>query len=34
VAQEIRRVHPFLAKYISLPEEPWQLVESQHFLQT
>jgi thymidylate synthase ThyX len=34
VAEEIRRVHPLLAKYISLPEEPWQAVESQHFLQT
>jgi thymidylate synthase ThyX len=34
VAQEIRRVHPLLAKYISLPEEPWQTVESQHFIQT
>jgi thymidylate synthase ThyX len=34
VAEEIRRVHPLLAKYICLPEEPWQVVESQHFLQT
>jgi hypothetical protein len=34
VAQEIQRVHPLLAKYISLPEEPWQTVESQHFIQT
>ena len=34
VAQEIRRVHPLLAKYMSLPEEPWQEVESQHFIQT
>jgi thymidylate synthase ThyX len=34
VAQEIRRVHPLLAKYMSLPEEPWQVVESQHFSQT
>jgi thymidylate synthase ThyX len=33
VAEEIRRVHPLLAKYICLPEEPWQTVESQHFLQ-
>jgi thymidylate synthase ThyX len=33
VAEEIRRVHPVLAKYICLPEEPWQTVESQHFLQ-
>ena len=34
VAQEIRRVHPLLAKYMALPEEPWQQVESQHFSQT
>ncbi len=34
VAEEIRRVHPLLAKYICLPQEPWQAVESQHFLQT
>jgi hypothetical protein len=34
VAQEIRRVHPLLAKYMFLPEEPWQIVESQHFVQT
>ena len=33
VAQEIRRVHPLLAKYMALPEEPWQQVESQHFSQ-
>jgi len=34
VAEEIRRVHPLLAKYMALPEEPWQEVESQHFTQT
>jgi hypothetical protein len=34
VAHEIRRVHPLLARYISLPDEPWQAVESQHFIQT
>jgi len=34
VAQEIRRVHPLLANYMSLPGEPWQVVESQHFIQT
>ncbi len=33
VAQEIRRVHPLLANYMSLPEESWQAVESQHFSQ-
>jgi thymidylate synthase ThyX len=34
VAEEIRHVHPLLAKYMSLPEEPWKDVESQHFIQT
>jgi thymidylate synthase ThyX len=34
VAQEIRRVHPLLANYMSLLEEPWQQVENQHFSQT
>ena len=33
VAEEIRRVHPLLGKYMSLPEEPWQEVESRHFAQ-
>ncbi len=33
VAEEIRRVHPLLAKYMHLPEETWQDIESQHFLQ-
>ncbi len=27
VAEEIRRVHPLLAKYMRLPDEPWQAVE-------
>ena len=34
VAEEIRGVHPVLAKYMSLPQEPWQEVENQHFSQT
>ena len=34
VAEEIRRVHPLLTKYLHLPEETWQDVESQHFIQT
>jgi thymidylate synthase ThyX len=34
VAQEIRRVHPLLASYMSLPVEAWQEVENQHFIQT
>lgn len=29
VAEEIRRVHPLLAKYFHLPEETWQEVEKQ-----
>jgi thymidylate synthase ThyX len=31
VAQEIRHVHPLLAKYMSLPEETWQGIEAQYF---
>ena len=34
VAEQIRRVHPLLAKYMRLPEETCQEVESRHFLQT
>jgi thymidylate synthase ThyX len=34
VAAEIRRVHPLLAKYLSLPEENWQEVENRHFTRT
>ena len=30
VAEEIRRVHPLLAKYMRLPEETWQEVERRH----
>ena len=32
VAWEILNVHPFLAKYMSLPEETWQGIEKQYFL--
>ena len=34
MAEQIRKVHPLLAKYMSLPEELWQEVENQHFTQT
>jgi thymidylate synthase ThyX len=34
VADEIRRVHPLLSKYMPLPEETWQAVESQFFFKT
>jgi thymidylate synthase ThyX len=34
VAEEIRRVHPLLVKYMSLPEESWQQVEAGSFAQT
>jgi len=30
VAEEIRRVHPLLAKYLRLPEETWQGIEEQY----
>jgi thymidylate synthase ThyX len=30
VAEEIRRVHPLLAKYMNLPEEGWQEIEEQY----
>ena len=33
VAEEIRRVHPLLGGYMSLPEETWQQVEADHFAQ-
>jgi thymidylate synthase ThyX len=29
-AEEIRRVHPLLAKYLRLPEETWQEIETQN----
>jgi thymidylate synthase ThyX len=31
LAEEIRRVHPALAKFLSLPEETWQSLEGQSF---
>ncbi|RME87786.1 MAG: FAD-dependent thymidylate synthase, partial [Anaerolineae bacterium] len=31
VAEEIRRVHPLLARYMRLPEENWQEVERRYF---
>jgi thymidylate synthase ThyX len=34
VAEEIRRVHPALAKFLSLPEETWQSLEEQFFKAT
>ena len=34
VAEEIRRVHPLLSKYMHLPEETWQEVETKSFAQT
>jgi thymidylate synthase ThyX len=30
VAEEIRRVHPLLGKYLHLPEETWQEIETKH----
>ena len=32
VYQEIALVHPLLAKYISLPDEPWQAIEDGYFV--
>jgi thymidylate synthase ThyX len=34
VAEEIRRVHPLLARYLDLPEETWQEIEAGYFAQT
>jgi thymidylate synthase ThyX len=31
VYQEIDQVHPLLAKYIRLPEEPWQAIDKDYF---
>lgn len=31
VAEEIARVHPLLAKYMRLPDEPWQEIEASNF---
>ncbi len=33
VAEEIRRVHPRLGKYMALPDEPWQEIEARYFTQ-
>jgi thymidylate synthase ThyX len=32
VYEEIMRVHPLLAKYMSLPDEPWQTIEDGYFV--
>jgi thymidylate synthase ThyX len=32
VAQEIRHVHPLLAKYLRLPEETWQEIDGLYFV--
>jgi thymidylate synthase ThyX len=34
VAEEIRRVHPALAKFMHLPEESWQEIDTHFFTQT
>ncbi len=34
IAVEIQRVHPLLAKYMTLPKETWQEVEGQNFFRT
>jgi thymidylate synthase ThyX len=31
MAEQIRHVHPLLAKYMHLPTENWQAVEDQYF---
>jgi thymidylate synthase ThyX len=31
VYEEIARVHPLLAKYMRLPDEPWQAIEEAYF---
>jgi len=33
VAEEIRRVHPLLVRYLDLPEETWQEIEAGYFAQ-
>ncbi|GAB4503382.1 MAG: FAD-dependent thymidylate synthase [Anaerolineales bacterium] len=30
--EEIARVHPLLARYMHLPEEPWQVIEKEHLV--
>lgn len=32
IYQEIARVHPLLARYMHLPDEPWQSIEKEHLL--
>jgi thymidylate synthase ThyX len=32
VYEEIFRVHPSLAKYMNLPDEPWQTIEQEYFV--
>ncbi len=32
ISDELRQVHPLLARYIRLPSETWQQVEEQHFV--
>jgi len=34
VYEEIARVHPLLAKYMNLPDEPWQKIEKEYFSNT
>jgi thymidylate synthase ThyX len=31
IAAEIRGIHPLLANYMPIPEEPWQEIENKHF---
>jgi thymidylate synthase ThyX len=31
VYEEITRVHPLLAKYMELPDEPWRKIEKEYF---
>jgi thymidylate synthase ThyX len=32
VYEQIARVHPLLAKYMNLPDEPWQTIENEYFV--
>jgi thymidylate synthase ThyX len=34
LADEIRKVHPLLASFLSLPDEPWQEIQDRYFVQT
>ncbi len=31
IYEEIARVHPLLAKYMVLPDEPWETIEKEYF---